>query len=259
MTTQAKQWHLQCAADEIGRYVFLPGDPARSKVIADHFDESWKVAENREMVTYTGTVKGTKVSVTSTGMGAASTAIAVEELIRLGADTFIRIGSGGGMQKDILPGDLVIATGAVRDEGVSQFLVPIEYPAVASHDVVSALIAACKKNKSRHHVGIFQSKALFYGQQRDRDKVPTYEWVESRWQAWLRANVIASEMEAAMIFTLASVRGKRSGCIATVGSNTENPAAGRKVLAEKGGFDEVIEAAVEAVRILAEWDKAVSE
>ena len=112
-----KLYHIQVAPGEVGRYVILPGDPKRCKKIAEYFDNPVLVADNREYVTYTGTLDGVKVSVTSTGIGGPSASIAMEELKRCGADTFLRVGTCGGMQLDVCGGDLVIATGAVRAEG----------------------------------------------------------------------------------------------------------------------------------------------
>lgn len=251
---QGVQYHIHCKEGDVGRYVFLPGDPERSLEIAKEFDEYWKIAENREYVTYTGLVDGIKVSVTSTGIGGASTAIAVEELSEIGADTFIRVGGGGGLQPNINAGDVMIATGAVRDEGTSQWYVPMEYPAIASHDVVHALIQGAKKLNKKFHVGITNSKAAFYGQEFNRDKYPNYHNLEDRWQAWIKSNVMACEMEAAVIFILASIKGLRSGCILTSGGNTtlyENAEEKKKSVYSK---EESIKVAIEAVRLLSSWD-----
>ena len=137
-----KLYHIQVAPGEVGRYVILPGDPKRCEKIARHFDDAKLIADNREFTTYTGTLDGVKVSVTSTGIGGPSAAIAMEELKRCGADTFIRVGTCGGMALDVKGGDLVIATGAIRAEGTSREYAPIEFPAVADFDVVCALTEA---------------------------------------------------------------------------------------------------------------------
>ena len=126
-----RQYHIQVAPGEVGKYVILPGDPKRCKKIAEHLDDAKLVADSREFVTYTGTLNGVKVSVTSTGIGGPSAAIALEELVKAGADTFIRVGTSGGIDLSVKSGDLVIATGAVRMEGTSKEYAPIEYPAVA--------------------------------------------------------------------------------------------------------------------------------
>jgi uridine phosphorylase len=113
----SKQYHIQVAAGEVGRYVILPGDPKRCAKIAAYFDDAKLVADSREFTTYTGTLDGVKVSVTSTGIGGPSASIAMEELVKCGADTFLRVGTCGGMQTDVKSGDIVIANGAIRMEG----------------------------------------------------------------------------------------------------------------------------------------------
>ena len=141
----SRQYHIQVAKGEVGRYVIMPGDPKRCVKIAQYFDDPVLIADNREYITYTGTLDGVKVSVTSTGIGGPSASIAMEELSRCGADTFVRIGTCGGMQPEVKSGDIVIATGAVRMEGTSREYAPIEYPAVANLDVTNALVAAAKE------------------------------------------------------------------------------------------------------------------
>ena len=159
-----KEYHIHTTPDLVGRYVILPGDPGRCEKIARHFEGAEKVAENREFVTYTGYLEGEKVSVTSTGIGGPSAAIAMEELIHCGADTFIRVGTSGGMQPEVCGGDLVIATGAIRMEGTSREYAPMEYPAVAHYDVVEALKHAADRLGAKSHVGVVQCKDNFYGQ-----------------------------------------------------------------------------------------------
>ena len=147
-----KQHHLHLEKGDVGRYVLLPGDPGRCKVIAEHFDGVVHVATNREYVTYTGTLDGVKVSVTSTGIGCPSAAIAIEELVRVGADTFIRVGTSGAIQPGTKTGDLAIVTGAIRDEGTSSHYMPIEFPAVADLQVVDALRRAARSRNERFKV-----------------------------------------------------------------------------------------------------------
>ena len=134
-----RQYHIQVAKGEVGRYVLLPGDPKRCAKIAEYFDNPVLVADNREYITITGTVDGVRLSVTSTGIGGPSAAIALEELANCGADTFIRVGTCGGMQEEVLSGDLVIASGAIRMDGASREYAPVEYPAVSDHTVLRAL------------------------------------------------------------------------------------------------------------------------
>jgi uridine phosphorylase len=158
------------------------------------------------------------------------------------------------MQLDILPGDLVIATGAVRDEGTTIQYIPLAYPAVASHQVVNALIQAAERKKKRYHVGIVQSKDSFYGQH-EPEAMPASDYLLSRWKAWLRGNVLASEMEAAAIFVLSSIKRLRSGCIVLAMANQElAKVQGKRVVVTD--LSDLIEVAVESVRILAAWDDA---
>ena len=158
---ESRQYHIQVAKGEVGRYVLLPGDPKRCAKIAQYFDDPVLVADNREYVTYTGTLDGVKVSVTSTGIGGPSASIAMEELYRCGADTFVRIGTCGGMQTEVKSGDVVIATGAIRMEGTSKEYAPIEYPAVADLDVTNALVYAAKEKGFSCHTGVVQCKDAF--------------------------------------------------------------------------------------------------
>ncbi|MGL4875520.1 MAG: nucleoside phosphorylase, partial [Clostridium sp.] len=152
-----KEYHIDVAKGEVGEYVILPGDPKRCEKIAKYFDNPVLVADNREYVTYTGYLDGVKVSVTSTGIGGPSAAIALEELVKCGAKTFIRVGTCGGMDLEVKGGDLVVATGAIRAEGTSREYAPIEYPAVANLQVVNALVKASEDAKETYHVGVCQS------------------------------------------------------------------------------------------------------
>ena len=159
-----KQYHTGVGPEDIGKYVILPGDPKRCEKIAAYFDNPVLVADSREFVTYTGTLDGVKVSVTSTGIGGPSAAIAIEELSKCGAHTFIRVGTCGGMQEEVLGGDLVIASGAIRMEGTSREYAPIEYPAVPDVSAMNALIDAAKELSIPYHVGVVQCKDSFFGQ-----------------------------------------------------------------------------------------------
>ena len=190
-----KQYHTGIGPEDIGKYVILPGDPKRCAKIAEHFTDAHLVADSREFVTYTGMLDGEKVSVTSTGIGGPSAAIALEELSKTGAHTFIRVGTCGGMQQDVCGGDIVIASGAVRMEGTSREYAPIEYPAVADVDVMHALIQAAKEKEITYHAGVVQCKDSFFGQHEPEVMPVSYE-LENKWQAWLRMGCLASEMEA---------------------------------------------------------------
>jgi uridine phosphorylase len=220
-----RQYHIQAAKGEIGRYVILPGDPKRCKKIAAYLEGSALIADNREFTTYTGTLDGERVSVTSTGIGGPSAAIAMEELAALGADTFVRVGTCGGMQPEIKSGDLIIATGAIRMEGTSREYAPIEYPAVANFDVCEALRGAAEKLGAASHTGVVQSKDSFYGQHRPEVMPVSYE-LTNRWEAWKRMGCLASEMETAALYTVSQFLRVRAGCVLLVLANQERAKLG---------------------------------
>ena len=224
-STDGKAYHIQVAAGEIGRYVILPGDPKRCEKIAAYFEEPKLIADNREYVTYTGYLDGEKVSVTSTGIGGPSASIAMEELKRVGADTFIRVGTSGGMALDVKSGDLVVATGAIRMEGTSKEYAPIEYPAVPDLTVTNALVKAAGKLNFPCHAGVVQCKDAFYGQHSPARMPVSYELL-NKWEAWKRLGVKASEMESAALFVVADALGCRCGSCFHVIWNQEREAAG---------------------------------
>ncbi len=246
------QHHLKCKEGDVGRYVLLPGDPGRVEMIASRLDRFWPVAQNREYVTYSGLLDNELVSITSTGIGGPSAAIAVEELSRLGADTFIRVGTAGGLQPFVEPGDLVVAQAAVRDEGTSRWYLPIEFPAVASYDVVEALAQACTAQGNRHHVGVVHSKDSFYGQ-REPERMPVAQFLTERWAAWTAGGALVSEMECASIFTVSAYLHRRRGAIVKVMSN--------KLLAipRPDSIDNLIELSVDALRRLIARDRVEAE
>ena len=196
------QYHLQIRPGDVGHYVILPGDPKRCAKIAKHFDDAKLIADSREFVTYTGYLDGEKVSVTSTGIGGPSASIAMEELVLCGADTFIRVGTCGGIELDVKGGDIVVATGAVRMEGTSREYAPIEYPAVADFEVANALVAACEELGHTYHTGVVQCKDAFYGQHEPQRMPVSYELL-NKWEAWKRMGCKASEMESAALFIVA--------------------------------------------------------
>ncbi|HPE92559.1 MAG: uridine phosphorylase [Sphaerochaeta sp.] len=219
------QYHLHIKEGDVGRYVILPGDPKRVPLIAKYFDEAVLVADNREYVTYTGFLDGEKVSVTSTGIGGPSASIAMEELFKCGSDTFIRMGTCGGIALPVMGGDVVIATAAVRMEGTSREYAPIEFPAVASFDVVQALVEAAKQLGKRSHVGVVQCKDSFYGQHDPAVMPVSYELI-NKWEAWKRLGVLASEMESAALFVVAARLGARCGSAFSVVGNQEREILG---------------------------------
>jgi uridine phosphorylase len=206
------QYHLQCGPGDVGGYVLLPGDPGRCARIAERFDGARLVAANREFTTWTGRLDGQTVSATSTGIGGPSAAIAVEELCNLGAHTLIRVGTCGGMQPQVRWGELVVAQAAVRDEGTTAQYVPTGFPAVAHVDVVHALRAEAADRVGPHHVGLVQTKDSFYGEM-EPGRMPVAATLQARWESWIRAGVLASEMECATVFVVAAVRRVRAGAV----------------------------------------------
>lgn len=249
----SRQYHIQVANGEVGRYVILPGDPKRCAKIAQYFDNPVLVADNREYVTYTGTLDGIKVSVTSTGIGGPSASIAMEELYRCGADTFIRIGTCGGMQKEVKSGDVVVATGAIRMEGTSREYAPIEFPSVADISVINALVSAAKTKEYTFHTGVVQCKDAFYGQHEPETKPVSYELM-NKWEAWKRLGCLASEMESAALFIVASYLQVRAGSCFLVVANQEREKLGLEnpVVHDTDG---AIQVAVEAIRTLIKEDQ----
>ena len=248
-----KQYHTGVGPGDVGEYVILPGDPKRCQKIASHFDNPVLIADSREYVTYTGTIDGVKVSVTSTGIGGPSAAIALEELVHAGAHTFIRVGTCGGMQTDIVGGDIVVATGSVRMEGTSKEYAPIEYPAVADIDVVNGLISAAKDMNIPVHAGVVQSKDSFYGQHSPQIMPVSYE-LSNKWEAWKRMGCKASEMESAALFIVGAFLRVRVGACFLVVANQERAAAGLPN-PEIHDTDRAIQVAVNAVKRLIEKDR----
>ena len=242
------QYHIGLKNGDAGEYVILPGDPKRCEKIANYFDNPKLVADRREFVTYTGFLNGEKVSVTSTGIGGPSASIALEELVKVGAKKFIRVGTCGGMDLNVKSGDLVIATGAVRMEGTSKEYAPIEFPAVANYEIVTALKQASEKLNTPHHIGIVQCKDAFYGQHNPEIMPVSYE-LENKWQAWLRLGCLASEMESSALFVVGSFLKVQVGSVFLVVANQER---------EKKGLDNpvvhdtdmAIKTAIEALKLL---------
>lgn len=245
---QGLEYHIKVNGDMIGKYVIMPGDPKRCALIAQYLDDAKLVADSREFVTYTGYLDGEKVSVTSTGIGGPSAAIALQELAHCGAHTFVRIGTCGGMQTDVIGGDVVVATGAVRMEGTSREYAPIEYPAIADLDVVNALVTVAKDMNIGVHTGVVQSKDSFYGQHSPLSMPVGYE-LENKWEAWKRMGCKASEMESAALFIVGSYLRVRVGACFLVVANQEREAQGLEN-PEVHDTDMAIRVAVEAIRML---------
>ncbi len=252
------RFHLHIRTGDVGRYVILPGDPGRVPKIAALLDNAHPVAQNREYTTYTGELLGVPVSVVSTGIGGASTAIAVEELIMSGSDTFVRIGTSGGMDMKVFGGDLIVASGAIRSEGTSREYIPIEYPAVPDYDVMCALKQAgdtlsADEDGNRCHVGVVHCKDSFYGEI-DPNGVPVSSTLAPAWDAYVRCGCLTSEMESAALFSVAIARHVRAGAVFTALWNVERTKAG---LPDKvcESSERAIRCAVEAIKLLIERDR----
>lgn len=247
------QYHIDMKEGDVGKYVILPGDPKRCEKIAKHFDDARLVADHREFVTYTGYLDGVKVSVTSTGIGGPSASIAMEELANIGADTFIRVGTSGGMDVNVMGGDLVIASGAIRMEGTGREYAPMEFPAVANYQVLNALVKASQNLEKKYHVGVVQCKDAYYGQHEPETKPVSYDLM-NKWEAWLRLGALASEMESAALFIVGAYRRVRVGAVLSVVANQERRKLGLED-PQVHDTEDAIKAAVEAIRILIKEDK----
>ena len=248
------QYHLQIRPGDVGRYVLLPGDPKRCAKIAAYFDSPRLIADSREYVTYTGTLDGVPVSVTSTGIGGPSASIAMEELHKCGADTFIRVGTCGGIALQVKSDDVVIATGAVRHEGASREYAPIEFPAVSDYQVQEALVQAAKNLGKPWHAGVVQCKDSFYGQHSPA-RMPVAQELLYKWEAWKRLGVLASEMESAALFCCAAALGVRCGSCFHVIWNQEREAAGLDQT-ESHDLTAALDVGIEAVKLLIQADRA---
>lgn len=214
------QYHLEVAPGDVADAVLLPGDPDRVDTITALWDDATEVARHREYRTATGTYDGAPISVTSTGIGSPSAAIALEELARVGCDTFVRVGSCGAIQPEMAVGDLVITSGAVRQEGTSREYVRPDYPAVADHEVVSALVASAERLGYDYHVGVTLSADTFYpGQGRPGFGGFRAAGSDTLVDELREANVKNIEMEAAALLTVANVYGLRAGAVCTVFAN----------------------------------------
>ena len=249
---EGKEYHIALGKGDIGEYVILPGDPGRVPKIAKYFDNAKKVAENREYTTYTGEVDGIKVSATSTGIGCPSAAIAVEELAKIGAHTFIRVGTCGSLQPEIKTGEIVISTGAIRGDGTSLSYVPVEYPAVPDFDVTLALREAATRLGYPYHLGISHCKDAFYLEY--PEILPMEDEIKARWKMWQRANVAATSMEASAVFVVSAIRKLRAGEVMAVIGATWND----EPIKEKAGVEEAIKTAIEAIKILHARDLSAS-
>lgn len=242
------QYHIGLKEGDVGEYVILPGDPKRCKKIAEYFDNGELIADKREYTTYTGYINGKKVSVTSTGIGGPSASIALEELVNIGAKTFIRVGTCGGIDTDVKGGDIVIATGAIRMEGTSKEYAPIEFPAVSDLSVTNSLVNAAKNLNYEYHTGVVHCKDSFYGQH-NPERMPVNYELQNKWEAWKRMGTLASEMESAALFIAGSFLKVKVGSVFLTVANQER---------EKQGLEnpvvhdteKAIKTAIEAIKLL---------
>lgn len=248
-----RQFHIQCAPGEVGQYVFLPGDPGRTAMIAGYLTNARKIARNREFTTYTGKIGDTPVSVTSTGIGGPSAAIAMEELAALGAHTFIRIGTCGGMQPELMPGSLIIPTGAIRMEGTTQEYLPLAFPAVPDFSLTQHLVCAAQSLAYPYHTGVVQCKDSFYGQH-NPESMPICHTLLDHWQAWKAAGALASEMESAALFIVAAARHVRCATVLQMLWNQEREQVIRDDAHAENDMTHAVETAVHAMTAAIEKD-----
>jgi uridine phosphorylase len=241
-------YHLAITQNISAKYAILPGDPGRVEKIASYLKNSVKLAQNREFTTFSGELEGETVLVTSTGIGGPSASIAMEELVALGVKRFIRVGTCGGISTKVLSGDIVIPTGAIRMEGTSKEYLPIEFPAVPSFEIVTALFQAAKFLNHNYHMGVIQSKDSFYGQH-EPERMPVGAELQYKWNAWKMAGTLASEMECAALFTVAACLKVQVAAVLMCVWNQERAYAGLQNL-EVLETDKAIKTAIEALRII---------
>ena len=247
------QYHIHLSEEHSAKYAIIPGDPGRVEKIAAYLDDAKQVGYNREYKSYLGTLDGEKVLVVSTGIGGPSCAICVEELAKIGVDTFIRVGTCGGMQLEVAPGDVVIGSGAIRQDGTSREYLPIEFPAVADFKVTQALYNAAQKLGYPNHVGVVQAKDSFYGQH-SPESMPIAPELLYKWEAWKRGGCLASEMEGAALFIVSAARKLRSRAVFHCVWNQEVSQTAMPK-ARKEDTSAAIKTAIEAIRILIAEDK----
>jgi uridine phosphorylase len=236
------QKHIRCKPGDVAKYVLLPGDPGRVERIAAQMEDAQKVARNREYIVVRGKTRGVDVSVCSTGIGGPAASIAIEELIKVGAQVFIRVGSAGGRQDDIPIGTPVIVTAAHRGEGTSKAYLPVEFPAVADLDVTNALVDAAREGKNDYRVGVGFTRDAYYAQDKALNEI-----LKS-------AGVVAAEQEAAVLFIIGAARRVRVGCVVSTDSNIwlpQQPTLAEKDALYRVGEQKAIALALRAVQLLA--------
>jgi uridine phosphorylase len=252
-----KLYHIDFGNEHGAKYALLPGDPGRVEKIAGYLENPRFFHKNREYTAYIGELCNENVLVMSTGMGGPSTAIAVEELFQTGVTNFIRIGTCGGMAEHVIGGNVVIALSAIRAEGTTTEYVPIEFPATADFDITNALVAAADNLGLTRHVGIVQCKDSFYGQH-SPDRMPVGYELKDKWQAWIKAGCLASEMESATLYIVSQILGAKAGCVLNVVWNQERRDKGLSN-PECHDTTNAIKTAVEAVKILIKKDRGAYE
>lgn len=249
--TDEKKYHVGLSREDVGDYVLVPGDPFRTPLIAKHLRDAKEVAFSREYRTFTGNVDGEKVSTMSSGMGGPSVAIGVEELHELGVHTLLRVGTCGALQPEVKMGDLVIAIAAVRSEGTPDGYVPKEYPAVASLDVVNALIEAAEAAKVPYHVGLMRSVDALYSDLLP-DQMPRPD-LRGELEMWTKAGIIGNDMETSTLLIVSRLRGVRAG---TVCLCVDEVGAGEIHHLDPSYMDRMLAVAVDAIRRLIKRDSA---
>ena len=249
--TGERKYHIGLAKGEVGEYVLVPGDPGRTPMIAKYLDDAREVAFSREYRTFTDSLAGVPVSTISSGMGGPSVAIGVEELSELGVHTFLRVGTLGAAQPEIKLGDLVLALGSVRTEGTPSGYVPLEYPAVASLDVVNALVESAKAAGAPYHLGIIRSVDALYSDLVP-NSMPRAKQLNDELEMWSRAGVLGNEMESSTLFVVARIRRLRAG---TINLCVDELGAGEIHHVDPKFMDRMLKVAVDAIRRLIQQDK----
>jgi len=244
------QKHIRCKPGDVGEYVFVPGDESRAEKIAQRLEGTQLISKNRAYHVYTGTLKDTKVSVCSTGIGGPSASIAFEELIKVGAKTLIRVGSAGSRQPEMPIGSLVIASAAYRGEGTSHAYAPAPFPAVADLRVTLALLKAAKKLNYPFYHGIVYTRDAYYVQDDSLNRFLT------------DCGIVAAEQECSILFIVGTIRRARTGAILATDSNIwlkPQPTLQEKERLFRVAEQNAIDVAIEAMKILIEEDKSCTE
>jgi uridine phosphorylase len=244
-----KKYHIGLGREDVGDYVLVPGDPFRTPLIAKHLDGAREVAFSREFRTFTGKVDGVPVSAMSSGMGGPSVAVGVEELRELGVHTLLRVGTCGALQRQVKMGDLVIAIGSVRSEGTPDGYVPREYPAIASLDVVNALVEAAQAARVPYHVGLMRSVDALYSDLVP-DQMPRPD-LRAELEMWTKAGILGNDMETSTLYVVSRLRGMRAG---TVCLCVDEVGAGEIHHLDPSYMDRMLKVAVDAIRILIKRD-----